>query len=133
MPDYDQLMRNLAYGVAHRSAQLTRWFGETFWSDPPMGQVGQNIVQFADEVESMAFNGFLPYVPPLPSNVTIVRVLHGTSEPAIGAKHYFPGDHDPVIAPLAAIQAYESQWPNTVWSPPHYDPRYLLWYVERTG
>lgn len=64
MPDWDQLVRNLLYGAAHRPAQIVRWVGEQLNHDPRFA-VGAPLIEAANEVDLAAGAALHPYVPPL--------------------------------------------------------------------
>ncbi len=69
MPDWDQFIRNLVYGAAHRPAQVIRWMGQQF--NQEAAPLGSGLILAANDLDTQAQALCLPYVPPRPSLVTI--------------------------------------------------------------
>ena len=74
--DYDQLARNVLYGLVHRPAQLLRWIGGRYSNQA--APVGAAIQQAASQIDSAAFSALGPYLPPSPPPNGL-----GTAPPAI--------------------------------------------------
>jgi hypothetical protein len=90
MPDYDQMLRNVGYGLAHRPAQVIRWLGEQFKNEA--SPLGKALIDLADQVDAEAYDALRPYVPPLP--------------PLTGPPPGPPGPFPPPPPPSGALPRY---------------------------
>lgn len=62
--DWNQFLRNLAYGAVHRPAQLVRWYGNLLARAEVVGELGQSLARGATEIEQAAFSQLRPSIPP---------------------------------------------------------------------
>jgi|SRR5208283_922853 len=136
MPDWGQFVRNLAYGAVHRPAQVVRWVGEQLTNEA--APIGAAYVELANQLDAQAYEQLQPYVPPLPPLTWVpppVLVIPPPPPPPwvppVGYTKDFKNAHDPTIAPLEEINAWEAQYPGTVWSSPSFDWWTFYWSVTR--